>query len=63
MYSKKGDLVLDPFLGTGTTVIAAIKSNRNAIGIELTERFFKVANESILEVLKSEQPNLFNEFF
>ena len=30
MYSKQGDTVLDPFLGTGTTVVAAVKNNRNA---------------------------------
>ena len=47
MYSKIGDTVLDPFLGTGTTVISAIKNKRNGIGIELTERFFSVAAESV----------------
>ena len=49
MYSKEGDLVLDPFLGTGTTVIAALKRDRNAVGIELTDRFFSVAEKEIKE--------------
>lgn len=35
MYSAKGDLVLDPFLGTGTTIAAAIVSGRNAVGYEI----------------------------
>jgi hypothetical protein len=35
MYSVKGDTVLDPFLGTGTTTIAAIASGRNSIGYEI----------------------------
>ena len=35
MYSVKNDLVLDPFLGTGTTVAAAMASGRNSIGIEI----------------------------
>ncbi|MDV6235148.1 site-specific DNA-methyltransferase [Leptospira ellisii] len=35
MYSLKGDLVLDPFLGTGTTTLAAIGNGRNSIGFEL----------------------------
>ena len=35
MYSAKGDTVLDPFLGTGTTTAAAIASGRNSIGYEI----------------------------
>ena len=35
MYSTKGDMVLDPFLGTGTTTAAAIASGRNSIGYEI----------------------------
>ena len=35
MYSAKGDLILDPFLGTGTTTAAAIASGRNSIGYEI----------------------------
>ena len=39
MYSVKGDLILDPFLGTGTTTAAAMTSGRNSIGVEIDERF------------------------
>jgi DNA modification methylase len=35
MYSVKGDTVLDPFLGTGTTTMAAMVTERNSIGIEI----------------------------
>lgn len=35
MYSQKGDIVLDPFMGLGTTTIAAILSERNSIGYEI----------------------------
>jgi hypothetical protein len=35
MYSVKGDLVLDPFLGTGTTMAAAMASGRNSVGFEI----------------------------
>ncbi len=35
MYSVKGDVILDPFLGTGTTIAAAMTSGRNSIGIEI----------------------------
>lgn len=47
MYSKKGDYVLDPFLGTGTTVIAAIKNNRFGLGIELTQKYYDLASIEI----------------
>lgn len=47
MYSKEGDNVLDPFLGTGTTVISAIKNNRFGYGIELTDKYFDLASEEI----------------
>ncbi len=39
MYSVKGDTVLDPFLGTGTTMLAAMCSGRNSIGFEIEEAF------------------------
>lgn len=51
IYSKKGDLIFDPFLGTGTTVIAALKNKRGAIGIELTDKYFNISNKSIFEIL------------
>jgi hypothetical protein len=35
MHSVKGDTVLDPFLGTGTTVLAAMAAGRNSIGVEI----------------------------
>ncbi len=38
MFSVKGDVVLDPFLGTGTTTVAAITSGRNSIGFEIDDR-------------------------
>ena len=39
MYSVKGDVILDPFLGTGTTTTAAMTSGRNSIGVEIDESF------------------------
>ena len=39
MYSVKGDTVLDPFLGTGTTMRAAMTAARNSIGFEIDQRF------------------------
>lgn len=42
MYSVKGDVLLDPFLGTGTTTAAAMTSGRNSIGVEIDESFQQV---------------------
>lgn len=47
MYSVKGDLVLDPFLGSGTTVFAAIASARNSIGVEHDAHFQDVLLEHL----------------
>lgn len=47
MFSVKGDTVLDPFLGTGTTSAAAIIAGRNSIGIEKEKRFDKPINQVI----------------
>jgi len=49
LFSYVGDTVLDPFLGSGTTVIAAYKLKRKAIGIEIDEKYFKLAIERILK--------------
>lgn len=49
MYSIKGDTVLDPFLGTGTTVLAAIASQRNSIGIEIDKNFLDISTNNIKE--------------
>lgn len=47
MYSLQGDTVLDPFLGTGTTSLAAIASNRNSIGYEIDPLFLNIITENI----------------
>lgn len=47
MYSLKGDMVLDPFMGTGTTAIAAIVSGRNSVGYEIDSTFESVIDENI----------------
>lgn len=46
-YSNEGDLVLDNVMGSGSTGIAAIETNRNFIGMEQDESYFKTAVERI----------------
>ncbi len=49
MYSVKSDVVLDPFLGMGTTIAAAMTSGRNSIGVEIdksfTQTIYSIANQ------------------
>ncbi len=47
MYSVKGDTVLDPFLGTGTTSVAALAAARNSVGWELDEGLCEIASSTI----------------
>ncbi len=47
MYTFVGDIILDPFLGSGTTVKAALNLNRNAIGYEINEKFLEVIKEKL----------------
>ena len=43
----ENDIVLDPFMGSGSTGVACVNTNRNFIGIELDEKYFKIAKERI----------------
>jgi DNA modification methylase len=47
MYSLQGDTILDPFLGTGTTSLAAIAANRNSIGYEIDPLFLNIITDNI----------------
>jgi DNA modification methylase len=50
MFSFVGDTVLDPFCGTGTTSVAAARSGRNSIGIEVEETYHRMAVQRLEEV-------------
>ena len=45
--SNMGDVVLDPFMGAGSTGIACMECHRNFIGIEIDERFFLIAEKRL----------------
>ena len=46
-YTKKGEWIIDPFMGSGTSLIEAQRMGRNSIGIELQENVAKLAQERI----------------
>jgi len=49
-FSKEGDVVLDPFIGSGTTAVACKKLNRNFIGFEISEEYCDIANKRLANV-------------
>jgi site-specific DNA-methyltransferase (adenine-specific) len=48
--SNEGDVVLDPFMGSGSTGVACLNTNRNFIGIELDKNYFEIAKERLNDV-------------
>ena len=62
MFSFTGDTVLDPFMGTGTTLLAAAHCNRNGIGVELDGSYYKQAKTRLetepLELFPAMRPYL-----
>lgn len=57
MFSFTGDIVLDPFCGSGTTLIAALRSGRNSIGVDIDPEYCRMA----ARYLKAETTDLFSE--
>ncbi|HEY3102803.1 MAG TPA: site-specific DNA-methyltransferase [Pyrinomonadaceae bacterium] len=51
MFSFTGDTVLDPFMGTGTTLVASLKAGRNSIGVELQREYLDIARRRLNEHL------------
>ena len=47
LFTKVGDVVLDPFMGSGTTVVVAEKMGRVGIGIEILEDYYKIASSQL----------------
>lgn len=61
--SLEGDIVLDCFMGSGTTGVACINTGRNFIGMELNEQYFNVAQERIKQAKSTWLDNLLSEVF
>jgi site-specific DNA-methyltransferase (adenine-specific) len=52
-YTNEGDTVLDNTMGSGTTGVACVNTNRNFIGIEMDENYFDIAKDRIHNPLLS----------
>ncbi|MCD6277742.1 site-specific DNA-methyltransferase [candidate division WOR-3 bacterium] len=61
LYTFKGEVVLDPFIGSGQTAIAAIKTGRYYVGYEINEEYVKLADKRIKNFLhRFKSPKLFD---
>ena len=60
LYSFKSDVVLDPFMGSGTTAIAALKAGRNYLGYEINAQYVELANKRIVSYKENEAHSLFD---
>lgn len=49
LFTHEGELVLDPFVGSGTTLLAAQDTNRNAVGFDLKEEYVKLSNSRVAQ--------------
>ena len=63
MTTDPGDIVLDPFMGTGTTAVSAKKLGRKYIGIELDPAYVQIANQNIKATKESKVGKYFVSFY
>lgn len=59
LFSKEGQVVLDSFAGSGSHGVAALKNNRNFIGIEIEKKYYDICLKRLIKI-KTEPSNLIN---
>ena len=52
LFTKRGATILDPFMGSGTTAIAAVKCDRKYIGFDINQEYVDISNKRLLSLLK-----------
>lgn len=60
LFSYEYDVILDPFLGSGSTLIAAFQNNRKGVGIEIDKKYCKLAEKRLIEARQT-QISMFDE--
>jgi DNA modification methylase len=61
LFTKPGGVVLDPFLGSGTTAVACVQLDRHYVGIEIDAEYIEIARRR-LEAMGKQTPNLFSAY-
>ena len=54
-FTKKGELVVDPFVGTGSTLLAALETRRSAIGFEIVKKYADISRERVKDAISQEE--------
>lgn len=49
-WTNEGDIVLDPFMGSGTTAVAAVRNKRKFVGFELNPEYYDMANKRLQDL-------------
>ena len=62
LYTFEGEIVLDPFIGSGTTAIAALQANRHYIGYDINRGYVKLAEKRIAHFISSQSQAKLAEF-
>jgi site-specific DNA-methyltransferase (adenine-specific) len=60
LYTYKDEVVLDPFCGVGSTCIAALKTNRKFIGLDISEEYVRIAKNRIMDIMGQSRLNAFS---
>ena len=55
-FTRKGELVVDPFVGTGSTLVAALETGRSGIGFEIVEKYAEISRERVKDALAQNGP-------
>lgn len=57
-HSNEGDTVFDPYMGSGSTGVACVRTNRRFIGVELDETYYGIAKQRIAAAKQGASPKL-----
>jgi modification methylase len=60
LYSFKGDIILDPFIGSGTTAVSAIKSGRRFVGYDISQEYIALAEKRLKPFLEQITLNFYH---
>ena len=52
LFSNEGDVICDPFMGSGTTGVACVRTNRSFVGIEIDENYFAISKERVATAMR-----------
>ena len=61
-WTNENDIVLDPFMGSGTTCIVAKNNKRQFIGFEIVEKYYNIAKDRLNYIKKNGQTSIFTDF-